>query len=262
MNQMRFYTALCLALTAAMPATKNAVRAAEETSAAYPSADKILKDTSDVLAAAKLFSFKGVREAHVAVKEGDDLHEKSEIEVMVKRPSHAVAQASNSQGMRRMYFDGEEFTIFIENENINSTIAMEGSLDDVPVQLAERYGFVPPLADFATSDLYQDLKYRAQSISYAGTGWAGTPRVKCHRLSLSGSLASSELWIAIADKLPRKMTAKVTGGPGAGTDLVIEFTDWNLQLSASEESFKFIPPKDAYHTRMITVEEMEAAAVE
>jgi hypothetical protein len=259
-NKNLILAAVGLVLMAGPTSPVMAADSAKSASASQPDADTILKNMSEKLAAAKQFSFTATREINVTSEAGGSTHSKSDVEVIVQRPNHAVASSISSEGARRMYFDGNEFTLLVEKDKIYSTVPMKTSLDDLPAHLAAVYGFAPPLADFTTSDPYKDLKFRAQSISYAGTDRAGTPPVECHRLALSGTLANAELWLAVSDSLPRKMTAKVTGGVGAGTDLKIEFTSWNLMAPITAQTFVFVPPKDAFHTRMITVEEMESAA--
>ena len=224
-----------------------------------PNPDAILKQMSKKLASAKHFSFKGSREISAAFAASRGMQAKSEIEVTVRRPNQVVGRSINRDGVRRLYFDGHNLTLFDEQENVYSTVPMKTSLDKLPVQLAGQYGFVPPLADFVISNPYQDFKLRAQSIAYAGTGMAGTPEVECHHLALSGTMADSELWIGVIDSLPRKMTAKVKGGFAAGTDLTIEFTEWNLKAPVEAQMFVFTPPKDSLLIPMMTAAEIEAA---
>ena len=225
-----------------------------------PSADSILRQMSDTLASAKQFSFRGTREIDAALAGGLNLQAKSEIEVIVRRPDRMAASSTNKDGLRRMVLDGSEFTLFDGRENMYATVPMRSTLDAVPAQLAAVYGFIPPLADFVMSDPYADLRRRSQKISYLGSGTAGTPAVECHRIALSGKLADAELWIGVLDHLPRKMTAKVKGGTGAGTALTIEFTQWDLLAPATDRTFVFAPPKDALKIPMMTSAEFAARA--
>ncbi|MGH9550338.1 MAG: DUF2092 domain-containing protein [Terriglobales bacterium] len=41
--------------------------------------------------------------------------------------------------------------------------------------------------------------------------------------------------------------------------MTIEFTDWNLAASGSDQAFAFMPPKDAVKIHMVTTAEIKAA---
>ena len=224
-----------------------------------PNADTILRQMSDKLGAAKKFSFKATREVSAALAAEHNVQAKSQIEVTVQRPHNVSGSSTNADNTRRVYFDGKHLTLVDGKENTYAIVPMKMSSDALPAQLAVKYGFVPPLADFVMSNPYKDMKFRAKTISYAGTGMAGTPAVECNRLALSGKLADSELWIAVNDSLPRKMTATVKGGSGAGTDLDIEFTEWNLDAPVTDETFVFTPPPDSQKIHMVTTAEAQAA---
>ncbi len=108
------------------------------------------------------------------------------------------------------------------------------------------------------SNPYKDMKFRAKTISYAGTEMAGNPPADCHHLKLAGKLADAELWIGVNDSLPIKMTAKLKGGTRAGTDLNIEFTRWNLDAPVTDQTFVFTPPADSHRIPMVTSAEAQA----
>ena len=246
-----------LAASSMSPAT--AADVAKPATAGQPSADAVLKQMSDTLAAAKQFSFKGTRQFSSAQAEGRNMQAKSDIEVTVRRPDHLTGTSTGDGNVRRMIFDGKNFTLLDGKTNMYSTVPMRASLDALPGQLAKKYGLVPPLADFVQSNPYKDLKRRSQSVTYLGTVACGTPATHCHRLGLSGKLADGELWIGVADHLPKKLTAKVKGGTDTGADLTIDFTDWNLAPAVTAETFVFTPPKDAQKIRMVTSAEIDAA---
>ena len=246
---------------ALMAACTSAAIAADESKTAAadkPTADTILKGMSDKLGAARQFSFKATREISASVAEQHNLQAKSDVEVTVQRPNSVAGTSTNADTTRRLYFDGKNLTVVDGKENTYSVTPMKASLDTLPVQLATKYGFVPPLADFVISNPYKDMKFRAHSISYAGTDTTGSPAVECHHLKLSGKIADSDLWIAVSDNLPRKMTAKVKGGNGAGTDLDIEFTEWNMDAPVTAETFVFTPPADSQKIPMVTLAEARA----
>ena len=249
MKQNTILAAVSLALVAASMSAAIAAGAAQPATAGQPNADTILRQMSDKLSAASQFSFKATREIDAALAAGRGLQAQARIEVVVRRPNAVFGRSMSKDGVRYLYFDGNTLSIFDAKRNMYATVPMRTSLDALPVQLATRYGFVPPLAEFVISNPYKDISWRAQTISYAGTGtyrtgFLGLSQVKCYRIALSGKFADSELWIAVNDQLPRRMTARLKGQTGA-TALDIEFLDWNLNAPVTTQEFVFTPPKGA-----------------
>jgi hypothetical protein len=252
-----------LTLVATFTSPARADDTAKAASTAAPNADTILRQTSDKLAAAKHFSFKATREVAADVAAGNDLQARSEVNITVQRPSHLVGSSASQGEVRHFYFDGKNFTLLLTKENMYSTVPVKTSLDALPVELAETYGVVPPLADFVVSDLYKDFHRRAKAIAYAGMGTftpssGGTAPVECHRLALSGTVADSELWIGVGDHLPRKLTATIKGGATPEKALTIEFLEWNMAAPVNDQMFVFTPPAGAKKIRMVTMDEMHA----
>ncbi len=226
---------------------------------AQPSADAILKQMSDKLVSAQQFTFKATREISGAAAASKGLQAKADMEVQVKRPNGLLAKSTSKDDVRTMVADGQTFTVSDVKENMYAVAPMRASLDALPAQLAAKYGFVPPLADLVISNPYRDIKHRAQSISYGGkatyrSGFLGLNSVECHRLMLTGKVADAELWIAVSDSLPRKLTATFK----AGGTLNIEFKDWNLNASIPAQAFVFTPPAGAQAIPMVTVAEAKA----
>ena len=228
--------------------------------AAKPSADKILRQMSDALADARQFSFKGSRTIGASLAASRNLQQTSDFEVTVARPNRVIGTSSNSNGARKLYFDGLALTLFDAKENTYATVPLDATLDELPAQLAKTYGMLPPLADFILSNPYKDMKRRSASVSFIGSDSVGTPPVKSHHLRLAGTVADADLWIGIDDHLPRKLTATVKSGADAGVAVTIEFAEWNLKAPVNSAMFMFVPPKDALPIPMMTTAEMQAAA--
>ena len=240
------------------------VRAAESATPApapAPSADAILRQMSDKLGAAQKFSFKARRDIGAGLVTEDGLPNKAEVTVTVQRPDKVVIHATSTEITRHFYDDGKKLTLFDKSKNLYSTVPIAVSLDELPAELAEIYGFTPPVAGFLVSNPYEGIAWRAQTITYAGTGSIKTAlkSVPCHRIALSGTLADAELWIGVNDLLPHRLTATVKRDSG-NAHVTIEFSDWNLAAKTKDADFVFSPPKGATQITMLPLAETEAAA--
>lgn len=232
--------------------------AAEQTA----NADQLLRQMSSKLAAARTFSFKAVREIDAGLLEGRDKAEKAKISVVVQRPNKLAAVSKSNHGVRHAVADGNQLWLLDESTNHYSVIPMRTSIDGLVERLDKHYGFTPPLAEFALSDPYKDLKRQAKTITYLGrgkttAGFLGMFGVDCHRIALNGKEASAELWIGVADQLPRKLTATFhrEGNP----QVRITFSEWNLAAPVSATEFTFTPPKGSQKIEMWTTTQMQSA---
>lgn len=253
-------TLVCAALYL-LPAIASA--AATPTPAPAVSADTILRQMSEKLGAATKVSFKASREIDQELAGGDGLHGRAEIAVLLQRPDKMAATATIPGDVRHFCFDGKQLSLVDEKKNVYSKVPMSVSLDQLPSELAAKYGFTPPLAEFLISDLYQDLTWRAQSVEYRGmgtinTGFLGLKHVRCHRVGLTGRHADSEIWIAVNDLLPRRWISKLKGASG-GVEIKIELSKWNLEAKTGDADFVLSLPKNALQVPMITEAEMAAA---
>ena len=230
---------------------------------AKPNADQILKQMGKKIGGARQFTFKAHREMDASLEPGRDTPEDARIEVSVSRPNKAAGKASSKDGVRRVYADGQNFTLLDAKKNLYSTVPMHTSLDGLVDVLDAKYGFVPPLANFMVSDPYKEIRSNAQTVSYLGqgtysTGFLGLSKVECHRLALKGKVADAELWIGVNDQLPRKLVATFRDRPGQ-PQLKIEFSAWNLDARTTDQDFALVPPQGAVKIPMRTTAGMEAA---
>jgi len=146
--------------------------------------------------------------------------------------------------------------------NLYATVPMRTSIDGLVDQIDERYGFVPPLAEFAVSDPYKEFRREASAVSYVGrstlqTGFLNLGSVECEHLALTGKEADAEVWIGVHDHLLKKLVATFhrKGNP----QLRIAFSTWNLDASVIDSDFTFTPPKGAQKIKMRSVEKTKVA---
>lgn len=257
MNPKSTFCGVCLltaatALLAALPASAQKPTGTPGS----PNADQLLRQMSAKLAVAKTFSFEATREIDPALLGGRDVPEKARVTVNVQRPNKIAARAESDAGARRLVFDGTALWLSDEKLNHYATVPMPTTIDGLVAKLDQKYGFTPPLAEFALSNLYQDLRRQAQTVTYLGLGTT-TDGVECHKLALKGKEADAELWIAVSDQLPRKLVATFKNREG-NPQVRIDFLSWNLAASLTAADFTFTPAKDAEKIEMLTTAQMQA----
>jgi hypothetical protein len=227
--------------------------------AATTDPDQLLRQMSEKLAQATKLSFKVDRKLDAALVDGRNIPEKAQIEISVSRPGKFLAKSDSQDNGREFVFDGQNLSVYDETMKLYATVPVPGTIDEVVAKIDEKYGFTPPLAEFILSDPYGALSPRIKSQAYKGKETIGG--VECHHLSLGGEVADSELWIGVADLLPRKLVATFKDREG-GPQLQADFSDWNLAATLDDKFFTFVAPKGAEIIEMVTEAQMKETAAQ
>lgn len=230
--------------------------------AAEPDGDRILRQMSDTLAAAKAFRLTATRNIDASLLPGLALPGKATVNLVVQRPDKLASRVVGKGDVRKFIANGRTLTLFDEKKNFYATVPMRVTLDKLIDILDTKFGFTPPLAEFALSDPYKEFRRQSRTVTYLGRGeiqrcwfdWAG---LACDRLELRGPAADAELWIGVNDHLPRRLIATFHR-PGR-PQLRIDFLKWNLRPDVSPSAFAFTPPTGAQRIEIWTAEKLKAA---
>jgi hypothetical protein len=218
--------------------------------------DQLLRQMSTKLSEAKNLSFKVDRKLDAALVEGRNVPESAQIEISVSRPNKFQAKSDSKDNVRRVFFDGQNLSIYDETMKLYASAPVPGTIDEAVAKIDEKYGFTPPLAEFILSDPYKALASQISSKTYKGKETISG--VECHHLTLGSDEVDSELWIGTADLLPRKLVASFKNREG-GPKLEAEFSSWNLAPTLDDKTFTFVPPADAEKIEMVTEAQMKEA---
>jgi hypothetical protein len=133
-----------------------------------------------------------------------------------------------------------------------ATVPLPGTIDEMVDQLDQRFGFTPPLSEFVLNDPY--LKFSQQVQHSVDRGQETISGTACDHLTLTGEIADADIWISVADHLPRRFVATFKDREGSPR-LTIEFSEWNLAAALEDALFVFDPPADAEAITMAPVED-------
>lgn len=237
---------------------------AAETKAAPPNADQILRGMSARLSSAPALTFHARRHSHGVVVPGKDAPEDAQVWVAVKRPSELVAKTKSRGDERETYFNGRTLTVHDVTNHFYASAPLHTSIDGMLLAVERDFGFRPPLAELASSDIYADIRHRVQAVKYLGTGRAATgflglSGVECHRLLLSGKVVDAELWVGKQDELPRQLVVTLKAHPERPR-LTATIDQWNLAPKFTAQEFQFQPPAGTRKVPMKTSAEVKQAA--
>ncbi len=238
------------------PTAKTTPEAAEEAGEATAGMDPraLLRQMSARLANAEALTFEANRHVDPGLIEGRDVPEEAAIRVFVKRPDKLYAVARTPTGTRHVYFDGQEVTVFEEEKGLYAKAQVSGTIDTMIQHLDERFGFVPPLADFVANDPYALMSEQVRQLRHVGTETVDGK--SCERLEATGELATADLWLASDSSLPCRLVARFTRLEGE-PETRVSFSSWNLDADLSDEMFSFEPPEGAVEIEMVPLSDLE-----
>lgn len=204
-------------------------------SAVGEQADRLLKDMSDYLKAAKEFSFRAAIIYDDLLPSGQKILLGAAHEVAVRRPDRLYSNYRGEAGAKRLWYDGKNVTLLdaasntYGNEKVPSTI--DAALDFLIAQL----GFTPPLSDLLYGDPYAVL--RRNSVFGFRVGFTEIQGARCHHLAFVEDKVDWQIWIDDGKvRVPRRIAITYKTVPGA-PQFIADLSDWDFTTRLPDSLF-------------------------
>jgi hypothetical protein len=214
------------------------------------SARAALMAMSRRLAAARSFTVDAVREVDAALMEGRDVPDSATIRIEVRRPDQVHTLSRGGGTERHFYFDGRAVTQYDATRQMYATTPVRGTIDDMIRALDERFGFVPPLAEFMSNDPWAFLSSQVRTARMAGVQKVNGRT--CRVIRVTGELADATVWIGADDSLPCALVATFTRREGS-PQVRAAFGEWRRGAALPDSRFAFVPPPGARQIPMLAV---------
>jgi hypothetical protein len=143
---------------------------------------------------------------------------------------------------------------YVPSTNMVAVADAPPTLDTVLDEAWEKAAIYFPFADVIASDPYAELSKQLKSAFYVGRSIAvgGEPT---DMIALAGDEVAAEVWIGVADHLPRQIRVVYANEPAHARYQTV-FSDWRLNIriapgtfssakAAKAEHIDFAPPGDA-----------------
>ncbi len=207
----------------------------------HPEADRVMRETSSKLAAAKALSFKAeVWEDNVLGNH--KITTSKTVDVRLRRPDRVQVEVRSPSRSRGFWYDGSSLTLLNRAKNLYGTVTVPGTIEQVIDAANDKYNFSFPLEDFILSDPYASAKTHIKGGAYFGkVNILGTP---CQHVAFSTEVVDWQLWVSDDTKLPRKYVITYKDDAEA-PQVTALFDKWDLNSQLSDETFVFSPPKGA-----------------
>ncbi len=226
----RFYTTLLLL---AFSLLSGSVWAAES--------KDLFKEMATTLAQTQQFSVT-ISICYDALQEsGEKIEFSEQRKITVQRPNNLRVEGQQSDGDKsQMIFNGKDFILFNERENVYSLTSLPGNLDEAVRHAGGKLGIRMPLARMLVTSLPQELEKIYGKSEHVERHTLGNPLE--HFIARSEHV-DCQVWIA-EDKFPRRIVLTYKNEPGQ-PQFRAQFSDWNLAPKITKGTFTFTPPEGA-----------------
>jgi hypothetical protein len=162
-------------------------------------------------------------------------------EQTMQRPNHLHIKAAGERQLEGWY-DGKWITIALHTQKLYAQAPMPDSIDGALDALAERYGYVMPVADLLYSSPEKALIADTTTGGYVGRETLDD--IACHHLAFHDTGVDWELWLPVeGDPLPRRLKATLVSRSGKPV-IDTTFVKWNLSPQLEATGFTARVPPD------------------
>ena len=206
-----------------------------------PQATKLLKASTDFVAAQKQFSVETRLALEIVLKSGQKIELNHVAKQAVQRPNKLRAERVGDLVDQVFYYDGKSLTLHNPKDKVYATVAAPNTIEGMLDFARESLDIVAPAADLVYRDAYNILMTDVTSGFVVGKGII--EGVRCDHLAFRAPHVDWQIWIQEgAQPLPRKLvitTRDIVNAP----QFSIVIAKWNLAPKFTAQTFSFEPEK-------------------
>lgn len=209
----------------------------------------VITAMSDKLAAAKTLRFEATRSASPSLFGGLDAPGHSRLSGVLKRPGSLKIEEQTREGRRTLIYDGREIVLIDHRAGNHARVAASPTLDAATYWVASRYGFKPPLAEVLVNNPATFMLDGVTRASFVGTEMV--QGINCDHLTFRQPGVKWDLWVSVADSLPRQIIHSYPpyGRRGART-VSTAIHRWRLDPSVPASTFKIGLPEGSQRVEL------------
>jgi hypothetical protein len=213
-----------------------------------PAALEFLKSVSEKLGAAQTIQVEAEHKLDPALGLGIRA-DNGPINLDVKRPNRFYAIQPAGNETREIAYDGSQLCVMYPAAKHYALETLKAkSIEQFAQVVEERFGFRPPVAELLADDMAAELLIDVTSARLLAKEEVGG--ATCEHLRLEQEGMTTDLWVSVEDKLPRRMLTTVTDLAGHPT-WDISFSKWELDGPLDEGLFSKRPASESQKVQMI-----------
>ena len=210
--------------------------------AVEPKAVEALRTMGAYLRSLKEFSVQGEGERDEIMKNGQKIQINGTVAYQVRAPDHLRADIRTDRKQRQFIYDGKTLTVYAPRMHYYATVNAPGTIGAMLDTAENRYGLEFPIADLF---LWGTTKDGTSKLTYASlVGPSTINGVECDQYAFRQPGVDWQLWVQKGSSpLPIKLV--ITSRENAAQPQYSATLKWDTQAKLSDETFAFVPPKDA-----------------
>jgi len=234
----RFAVVFAVVLAAALPIAARAQPAGIDAQAT-----RLLKASTDFLAAQKQFSVETRNTLEVVLVSGQKIQFDHSARMSLQRPNRLRAERIGDLVQQVLYYDGKTLTLFNPGEKYYAVVAAPGTLEEMLDMARTQLDIVAPASDLVYKNAYDILMTDVTQGFVVGKGVV--EGVRCDHLAFRAPHVDWQIWIQEGkEPLPRKLVITTRDMQNAPQFSVV-VTKWNLRPAFTASTFGFSPPSGA-----------------
>jgi len=175
--------------------------------------------------------------------------ERGPIKIMVGRPNEFYAIQPAGFDTREIAYDGRFLCVMHPGPKNYALEPLEAkTIAQFARLVEERFGFRPPVAELLAGDMEAELLLDVTSARLLGREQVAWTR--CDHLRLDQAGMTTDLWVGVEDRLPRRMLTTVTDMPRNPTS-DIRFLKWKLNEPLDDSLFSKRPASGSQKVQML-----------
>ena len=205
-----------------------------------PYALKVMKSSSDFLAAAKQFSVSAEVWQELEDKNGNLLQFSKNVELKVHRPNQLRVDIKRGTPTRSIYYDGKTLTVQDHKTSCFGQVDAPETIDAMIDKAESTFAISLPLEDLVLSKPFGGSSKKAKAAQYLGKG--NVLGVSCHHLAFQSDTVQWQVWVDDGvQPLVRKMLIIFQEEKGAPRFTAL-FNHWDVTTPLGKHLFEFAPP--------------------
>jgi hypothetical protein len=206
-------------------------------------AQRLLKASTDFLAAQKRFSVDTLNTIEVVLTSGQRLQFDSAAKLDVQRPNLLRAERRGELVDQVFYYDGKSLTLSNPRDGFFATVDAPPTIEAMLDMARDKLDIVAPGTDLIYANAYDTLMQGVTSGFIVGK--SAVDGVRCDHLAFRSADTDWQIWIQEgARPLPRKLV--ITSKDIAGMpQFVVSMNKWDLAPKFTGDTFAFKPARGA-----------------
>lgn len=206
-----------------------------------PDALKLLRRSTDYLAATKQFRLVTDTTIEAVIATGQKLQFGHRIAVTVQRPNRMRAERIGELTTQTFFYDGKALSLNLPQQRYYAMAAMPPTLDGMLDAARDKLGVIAPGADLVYANAYERLTEGLTAAFVVGEAFVAG--VLCDHIAFRNAEVDWQIWIQRGDKpLPRKFVVTSKRMPQS-PQFASVMSDWDTAPKITGATFTFTPPK-------------------